>query len=280
MSNILTSATAQLEAAGIENPRLDARVLLAFATSSSPDEMLLHASQKISAAEIKSFEAFLQRRLVGEPISRIQGEREFWGQSFKLSAHTLDPRPDSETLVDTVRSLANEWTLPPQTILDLGTGTGCLLLALLLEFPNASGMGVDISPEAVQTAQDNANSLGMTGRATFKVGDWTSDVDGIFDVIVCNPPYVRTGDIDTLQPEVRLFDPIKALDDGNDGLSCYRSLLRGCGDHLRTGGLMVLEISDDLAGDVKALIRSNGFIRIEAHRDLASHVRCLSFSSA
>ena len=279
-TSLLAHTTQSLTAAGIENPRSDARTLIALAANVPPDEIILRPERELTAQDIKTLDSFVRRRINGEPISRIRGERQFWKHTYHLSPYTLDPRPESETIVSAVKALVRSWTEPPQFILDLGTGSGCLLLSLLLEFPAAAGVGVDLESQAIATAKMNVDRLGFADRVALVVGDWTAGLGQTFDVIVCNPPYIRTGDIANLQDEVRLFDPLLALDGGEDGLACYRKLLPGCRDRLRAGGVMAVEIGAGQSNNLKTIIRENGFDRIAEHSDLAGHVRCLSFFNA
>jgi release factor glutamine methyltransferase len=210
-------------------------------------------------------------------VSRILGKREFWSMSFAVGPATLDPRPDSETLVAAVLA-----RIPDRhaeiALLDLGTGTGCLLLALLSELPQASGVGIDISAEARDTAAANAEALGLAGRAAFRLGDWARDISAQFDVIVSNPPYIESTSIDRLEPEVAQFDPRGALDGGADGLSAYRALIPQAAERLKAGGLLALEIGAGQGKAVRALAAQAALTDLGGARDLAGIERCLLFS--
>ena len=209
-----------------------------------------------------------------EPLSRILGRREFWGLEFALSADTLDPRPETETVVEAVlRRVLNRNA--PLRFLDLGTGTGCILLALLSEFPAAIGFGVDIALGAVMTALGNAATLGLGERAHFLVGDWGTAISGRFDVIASNPPYIGGAALADLPPEVALYDPRLALDGGADGLGAYRSLVFDLLRLLRPGGVFACEVGSGQAPAVAAILRARGFEVDGCERDLAGIARCV-----
>jgi release factor glutamine methyltransferase len=216
----------------------------------------------------------LKRVLAREPLSRIIGRREFWGLEFLLSADTLDPRPESETIVEAVLVRLPERDRPYR-FLDLGTGTGCLLSALLSEYPAASGIGIDIAPGAAKTARDNARRLGLGARACFVTGSWAAALSGRFDAIVANPPYVERGALAGLPPEVRQYDPIRALDGGVEGLEAYRAIAADLPRLLPPDGLFAGEIGLGQAGSVATILRLHG-LRVDAVvRDLAGIERCL-----
>lgn len=219
------------------------------------------------------------RRLAGEPLSRILGWREFWSLTLALSPDTLDPRPDTETLVDAgldALAAVGDGFGRPLRLLDLGTGTGCVLLALLTERPEAIGLGVDIAPGAVITARANARALGLEGRALFVVGDWTAAVRGPFDLVVSNPPYIPTGDLAGLDRAVRAHDPRRALDGGPDGLAAYRRLAAGVPPVLAPGAALAVEVGIGQAEAVATLFAAAG-LTVEAIRpDLAGIPRCVT----
>jgi release factor glutamine methyltransferase len=205
-------------------------------------------------------EAFAQRRLSGEPVARVAGEREFWGLPLKLSAATLVPRPDTETVVERALQIlrtegAKERIL---RIADLGTGSGAILLALLSELPNARGIGTDISADALDTAEANAAQLGLSMRASFIRCDYATGLSGSFDLIVSNPPYIRSADIAGLALEVRDHDPHLALDGGPDGLSAYRALIPQSAPLLAPGGALVVEAGQGQSGAIETLMRGSG----------------------
>ena len=223
-------------------------------------------------------ESFASRRLAGEPVWRILGEREFWGLPFGLSAATLEPRPDSETLVEAVLDQLAGRRLEPLAILDLGTGTGCLLIAVLSEYLAATGLGIDLSPEACETARRNAVLNGVSDRVLFQRGSWTAGLEQRFDLVLSNPPYIRTRDIATLDISVRDHDPRLALDGGEDGLGPYRIFAKTLPDVLAQGGMVVLEIGAGQEADVIAIMGEGGFAWRGSRRDLGGHPRALIFT--
>jgi release factor glutamine methyltransferase len=252
--------TARLQCSGIETPELDARLLLGAVLDLDLTGLVTQASRCLTATEAIQLDAFAQRRIAGEPVARILGVKEFWGLPLQLSADTLVPRPDTETVVeaalDIVRSDAA--TTQPLRIADIGTGSGAILLALLHELPNAWGVGIDISFDALQTARANAARLGLAQRATFVLSDYLAALTGPFDLIVSNPPYIRSADIAGLAPDVREHDPHRALDGGADGLDAYRTIARQANARLAPGGTLVLEVGQHQSADVEALLVAAG----------------------
>ena len=218
------------------------------------------------------------RRANGEPLSRIVCRREFWGLPISISRDVLDPRPETETLVETALSLLRDRRSAPLRILDLGIGSGAILCALLHELPRAQGIGVDISPAAVRVARSNIERCGCAERATIGAGNWTDNVSGAFDLIVSNPPYVRTADIDRLPPEVRNFDPVSALDGGDDGLDAYRSILPRAAKLLAPNGWLLAELGQGQAANVLALAEAAGFHHCMVRKDLAGLDRVVAGS--
>ncbi|KRE18314.1 hypothetical protein ASE63_02995 [Bosea sp. Root381] len=265
---------ARLREGGSESAALDARLLVEGVVGErDPDPFRI-----LSGSEEARLEVFARRRLKGEPVWRILGEREFWGLPFRLSAATLEPRPDTEAVVDAVLERLPERRQAPLSVLDLGTGTGCLLIAVLSEFPQATGLGIDLSQEACATAQGNAALNGLSDRAQFRQGSWTEGLDRRFDLILSNPPYIRSGDIETLDISVREHDPRLALDGGDDGLAPYRVFARRLPEVLAPGGLVVLEIGAGQEADVVSLMREGGFDWRGSRRDLGGHPRALVFA--
>lgn len=265
-----------LEQAGIAEARGDARFLGLHALGLTPTELALHGGEPIGPTGASALAEMLRRRLAGEPVARILGEWEFRGLTFALSPGTLVPRPDTETLVDTALRLAG--TSAP-TILDLGTGSGCILIALLSERSRARGLGLDLSEDALSTARNNAVRNGVGARAVFVRGDWCEAVGGPFDLIVSNPPYIASAVIATLAEEVRRHDPMAALDGGGDGLTAYRSIIGGLAARpglLAPEGAVVLEIGYDQADAVAGLGRDAGFAVAGIDRDLAGHARVVT----
>ena len=270
----LGEAAAALVAAGFDAPRRQARRLVAAALEMSSAAVFAYPERPLTTTQETRIAAILRRILAGEPLSRIVGAREFWGLEFRLSADTLDPRPDSETLVEAVRAHLSDLAAPYR-FLDLGTGSGALLSALLSEFPRASGVGVDIAPGAAATARDNAKRLGLAGRAHFIAGDWARPIDGGFDAIVANPPYIPSAAVADLPAAVRDHDPLLALDGGSDGLAAYRAIAPELSRLLRPGGVFAGEIGAGQADGVAALLGRTGLRIEEFVRDLAGIIRCV-----
>lgn len=270
------SLARRLRAAGVDSPDSDARVLVEGALGLErwqPDA-------SVDAGALARLDGFAARRLAGEPVWRILGEREFWGLRFRLSSATLEPRPDSEAIVEAALQALGPRRQGPLSVLDLGTGTGCLLISVLHECAGASGLGIDLSAEACETARGNAALNGVAGRATFRQGDWTAGLSGPFDLVLSNPPYIASGEIAGLAVEVREHDPRLALDGGADGLDCYRLLARQVPPLLFPGGLVVLEIGAGQEHDVQALMMAGGLAFRGSRYDLGGHIRALIFESA
>ena len=265
--------TTDFTAAGIESARRDARILVGHILNLEPSLLFARGDVKIPAAERARLDALAARRLAYEPVSRILGEREFYGLAFRITRDTLDPRPDTETMVDAV--LAERKAIAAPRILDLGTGTGCILLAILNGWPEATGLGVDINPGAVSVAAENARRLGMAARAAFQAGVWTEGLSGPFDIIVSNPPYVTDGEFPDLAPDVRLYDPRTALTAGGDGLDAYRALTAPAARLLAPGGRIFLEIGAGQGGAVMNIAAAAGLRIQDRHADLSGIERCL-----
>ena len=264
----------QFRAAKIPSADLDARLLMAAATQVDEVALIADPHKLVEPQFLDVLQAYVHRRLSGEPVSRILGRREFWGLSFSLNEATLDPRPDSETLVEAVLAHVTERGAPLQ-ILDLGTGTGCLLLALLSELPQARGLGVDCASDAVRAAMRNADQLGLADRVAFRIGNWGEGVEGPFDLIVSNPPYIPSGDIPDLSQEVRSHDPMAALDGGDDGLTAYREIARETQRLLTPDGAAFWELGIGQADDVSGIAEGAGLEVCGLHPDLAGIPRVL-----
>lgn len=282
LEGVLRLATEQLKIAGIPAARGDARLLIAHALDLNRTDLFLQAERRLTDRERQAIAPLIARRAAREPVARIIGEREFWGLPFGLSTATLEPRPDTEILIEAVLSnLAHNRNLPIDSALriaDFGTGTGCLLLALLSELPAATGLGIDIDPDALDQADINAEDLGLTDRVEFLISNWADELepDEQFDVILSNPPYIATAVIDQLSPEVRDHDPILALDGGADGLDAYRALVPVLQRHLAPDGLAALEIGFDQGITVPALFNQAGGLKADAPlADLAQQPRCV-----
>ena len=263
-----------------EQPRSEARRLVEAALNWPIASQLADPDQTIDAASLEALEALLHRRAERrEPLSRILGRREFWGLSLEIDGATLDPRPDTETLVEQALDLCSgPERSPPGRILDLGTGSGALLFALLREFPEAQGLGVDQDRATLATAARNAARLGLVDRTRFEVGDWLSGVSGLFDLIVSNPPYIPTGDLAGLDRSVRDFDDPLALDGGADGLAFYARTLREAGRCLAPGGVLILELGIGQADSVLALGHDSGWRLLSLRGDLAGIPRAMALT--
>jgi len=281
LGGITRACQQALAAAGVETPALDARLLVAAAMGLSAADFLARPDRCVSEAERRSIDALIRRRCAREPVSRILGAREFFGRSFALSPATLDPRPDSETLIETALAIADGegWRGRPIRILDVGTGSGCLLVTLLAELPLATGVGTDVSAEALGTAMSNAVMHGVAERATFARHDALDGVVGPFDLVVCNPPYIPSGEIATLAAEVRDYDPLAALDGGADGLDIYRRIIPEL-RRVAPCGWVVLEVGAGQAEAVaKLLLQACGKTRqgeVLHRTDLGGHIRSVA----
>jgi release factor glutamine methyltransferase len=251
--------TKQFDAAGIESAGLDARMLLGAVLALDLTGLIASAARRVTSAEAAEIEAFAHRRVGGEPVARIVGHKEFWGLPLRLSAATLVPRPDTETVVEfAIESMRARPSDDAIRVADIGTGSGAILLALLHEWPDAIGVGTDISLGALRTARRNAVDLDLAPRALFVACDHAAALSGAFDLIVSNPPYIRSSEIAGLAPEVRDHDPILALDGGADGLDAYRALIPQAERLLKAGGMLVLEAGLGQNGAVEALMTAAG----------------------
>ncbi|ANY79310.1 protein-(glutamine-N5) methyltransferase, release factor-specific [Microvirga ossetica] len=264
-----------LNEAGFETAALDARLLLLTALGIPATTLVTHPDTPLSAEESETLASFTRRRLNHEPVARIAGIREFWGLPFRLSPETLVPRPDTETVVETALDLLSDRQAPLR-IVDFGTGSGCILVALLHELPRATGLGIDLSPGALATARTNADENGVGERCHFALSRWADAVSGPFDLIVSNPPYIASGVIPTLDEEVREHDPRLALDGGPDGLEPYRILLSEAGRLLAPGGVLAVEIGYDQAEELRSLAGSHGLEILRIAHDLSGNPRCVA----
>lgn len=276
----LVRVTRVLDAAGVEGAARDARILLLTALGIDGTELVRNPERPLQAPDASRLAEFAHRRAGREPVSRIVGERGFYGRSFRITPATLDPRPCTETVVEAALEVvgAEGWREKPIRILDIGTGSGALLVTLLAELPRAIGVGTDISDGALAAALDNAERLAVAARATFLKRDLLQGLEGPFDLVVSNPPYIPTSDIATLDPEVRVFDPWSALDGGADGLDLYRALAQGLRSVMPSGWILV-EVGAGQAEDVAAILRSaagGAVSEIKLWTDLGHHTRCVA----
>lgn len=264
-----------LSKAGVDHASQEAKWLLVGALGQDASFLLLQPSYTPSVSEERKLHEWIERRVKGEPLSRLKGMREFWSLPFHLNEDTLDPRPETEAVIDGVLTWVGPQTTYPWHILDLGTGSGCLLITLLHELKHAIGTGIDISEKALAMAHENAILNGVDGRATFLKGNWGKNVDGPFDIIVSNPPYIPLAEKKILSKGVLDYDPPQALFGGEDGLACYRILSKDSKSLLSPKGLAILEIGWNQRRAVEALFQEAGFKILFTLKDLAGHDRAV-----
>ena len=276
IGDAIAEATTRLQAADVDDPRREARLLIGAALKKTPTQVFNDVEDEVSKADADRIGSFVTRRVEGEPSAYILEEREFWSLPLKVSPATLIPRPDSETLVELVLDVYER--AGPRRILDLGTGSGCLLLALLTEYPDASGVGVDISSEAISVATENAEQNNLSDRCQFIEGRWTDNIDEYFDLVVSNPPYIPKSDINGLAKDVRAYEPLCALDGGEDGLDMYRDIFPRLDRILSDNGRVVVEIGIGQADDVIRIAELNGFDWLNSRKDISGIVRVLLFA--
>jgi len=268
-ADALAALVEAFQRSGIESPAREARISLCVASGVSQTALIVAPGEPlgVAAARVREFAA---RRAAGEPLSRIVGKREFWGLSLAISPQVLDPRPETESIVEAAIAIFSDRRDDPLRILDLGVGSGSILCALLAEFPEARGVGVDISAGAASVALGNVETCGLAQRAEIRVGDWTQALERPFDLIVSNPPYIPTADLAWLPREVRDFDPRLALDGGFDGLAAYRQIMQGAMSLLAPGGCLLAELGARQTAKVIAIAKQSGFTDTTAFKDLAS----------
>jgi release factor glutamine methyltransferase len=271
VESLIGEFRARLAGEGVASAALDARVLVLDALGIDRTAAIADPKREVEADAANRARDHLARRLRGEPVLRILGRREFYGRDFIITPATLDPRPDTETVVETALGLLSGMSSP--RILDLGTGSGAILVTLLCEIGSAMGTGTDSSAAALEVARANAHRLGVGERAAFMVADWLAGIDGRFDLIVSNPPYIRRAAIATLEIGVRNHDPLEALDGGPDGLDAYRRIAADAASVLVPGGALVLEIGSEQAGTVISIFGEHGYFCEKVARDLAGRDR-------
>ncbi len=280
IGDALRIAATQLQAAGVAQARRDARLLFSAATGLSHEDIIRDPDAAIRPEQAQAFTAMIARRVAHEPVSRILGRREFWSLDFEITPDTLDPRADSETLISAALSMIEDRGRALR-VLDIGTGSGCLLLALLSEFPRAYGTGIDISRGALDVAHRNALRLGFSGRAKFircdvQSASWLEQTGGPFDIVISNPPYIENAVIAELAPEVTLFDPFTALAGGVDGLDFYRMITISLVHLLCPDGLVIFEAGAGQAEAVQMLLRQAGLAVSAPHHDLGGVARAVT----
>jgi release factor glutamine methyltransferase len=264
---------------GIDSAELDARLLTGDAFGLDLTGLIAATTRIVTPEEAARLETFLQRRLAGEPVARILGFKEFWGLTLNLSAATLVPRPDTETVVELALEVCRRQpsTCDRRRIVDIGTGSGAILLALLSELPDATGVGTDISLEALRMARDNAARLGLAPRAAFVACNYATALSGTFDLVVSNPPYIRSADIASLEHEVREYDPPRALDGGADGLAAYRAIAPEAARLLAPGGTLIVEAGYGQSGPIAELMSASGLTpEVPPKADLAGIPRAVA----
>ena len=264
-------------AAHIEAPEADARLLIGHALHLSRAQLTAQAYRLLEAREVNMISALAARRLRHEPVARILGRKEFWSLELQVTPAVLVPRPETETLIESALEAvtARDLRLEKLRVLDIGTGSGALLLAALKELPNAVGTGTDISADALEVARANAERLQLAARCTFVACDIAIGIAGPFDLILSNPPYIASGDIASLMPEVRDYDPMPALDGGSDGLDFYRAIAADALRLLAPGGRLIVELGAGQEAAVSALFTKAGLAVDQAHKDLAGIPRSL-----
>lgn len=270
----LAGAASALRAAGVESPRREARLLLAHALGIRQEDIVAGRVSHLSGEALERFESGLKRRIAREPLAYILGSKEFWSLDFLVGPGVLVPRPESEILIEEALRRFPDRDAPLRA-LDLGTGSGCLILAFLSERPKATGLGIDISPAALGIAERNAKNLGLEDRVKFRRSDWTKDICGVFDAIFVNPPYIGEDELAGLEPEVAGYEPRGALDGGADGLDCYRPIAAGLVQHLSPRGHAFFEIGRGQAEAVATILAGNGLAVEGTVCDLAGIPRCL-----
>lgn len=276
LGEIYKEACETLSAAGIDNARLDARVLLGAVIDGGEAAIFGYPEREVSVSDARRIRDLVSQRATRVPLSQVLGHKEFWSLDFEVTADTLTPRPDTETLIEAVVDAVGKRRDEALRILDLGTGSGCILLTLLHALPKASGLGIDRSEEALRVARRNAKKMGLEERAVFIEGDWVKGVSEKFDFIVSNPPYIPSGDIGGLAPEVARFEPILALDGGLDGLEAYRIIAAAARERLLPDGEIFLEVGAGQAQRVAEMLKEGGLEEVDVFVDLAGLDRCVS----
>lgn len=275
----LAAARLRLRDAGIPDAGLDARLLVGHALDLTTSDLVGHPERALTSASRQRIEALLDRRLGREPVAYITGRREFWSLRLSVTPAALIPRPDSETLIEAVLDDVGDRSAPLR-VLDLGTGSGCLALALLSELSNATAVAVDLSADALQLARANAAALGLGNRVHLVAADWATALTGPFDIVVANPPYVAAAAWGGLAPEIRLFEPQAALVGGDDGLSAYRSIIPDLPRVLAPSGRAYLECGHEQSARIADLLNAHGFTAIAVRADLGGRARCIRASRA
>ena len=276
-TNVIIKAKKQLQFARIDEPQREARLLLSYVTGLSMSKIFSNPDKELNSVEHEAFDGLILRRLKHEPISHLLGKREFWSLNFLVGPQVLDPRPASETLVETGLKYFNNHDAS-FSVLDLGTGSGCLVLSVLSERPHAHGLGIDVSSVALGIARQNATLHSLSERVTFKYGDWGRNVNGEFDLILCNPPYIATSEKNDLSFGIIDFEPSIALFGGFDGLNAYRKLSDDISKLLSSKGIAIIEFGQGQCKSVSEIFKKAGLFQIATRKDLSGITRCGVFS--
>jgi len=273
-ATLIKMAEKKLSGIGIEKPRFEARILLAYVLEIKPLDLISDPERNCSFEQTQQFETLVRRRVCREPISHLLGRREFWSLNFRVTKDVLDPRPDSETIVaEALKRFPIK--RDPLSVLDIGVGSGCLLLSVLHERPLANGLGIDVSQAAIDIAITNASQMGLANRAEFKCMSWVRGIATKFDLVLCNPPYIASSEIELLETEVRKYEPRLALDGGWDGLAAYRKIIPQLCRILNRSGLAIFELGLGQVGGVISLAEEYGLKTLAQPKDLSGHTRCL-----
>lgn len=275
--SLLVKSATILKDASIESYMIDTRIIICFTLNISLEKLIGYPETAIEQSDFDAVLKNISLRASRMPISHIIGSREFCGLNFQVTQHTLDPRADSETIVELVHETFKDKT-KPYKIVDIGTGTGCLLLSLLKTFPNSTGVGIDISNEALEVAKNNANKLGLAKHAKFMLNDLLRGLDRKFDIVISNPPYIKTCEIASLQPEVSKFEPNLALDGGKDGLKCYVEIAKNINNITTKDSIVFFEFGIGQEFEVQKIFEEQGFKLLAFKKDLSAITRCISLT--
>ena len=276
-TNAMEKAKNLLQLAGIHEPQREARLLLSYVTGLPMSRIFTNPDTELNSVEHKAFDGLVSRRLNHEPISHLLGTREFWSLNFLVGAQVLDPRPASETLVETAFKYFNDQNAS-FSVLDLGTGSGCLVLSVLSERPHAGGLGIDVSSAALGIARQNAILQSLSERVSFKYGDWAKNLYGEFDLILCNPPYIAAHEMNNLASGIINFEPSISLFGGVDGLSAYRKLSDDIAKLLSPKGIAIIECGQGQSESVNQILKKAGLTQIDTNKDISGITRCGVFS--
>ena len=277
LSDLQTAITKKLFDSGIETSSLDSRIILKEVFCFDEKELILNSQLIVIKNKISEVDKILARRISGEPVSKIFGKRDFYESTFLISEDVLDPRPETELIIE----IANNFILDKgyKNFIDLGTGSGCIILSILKDNKSLRALGIDISNKAINIAQKNCSNLNLEKQATFLVSNWLSKVSGSYDLIISNPPYIPSKDVDTLSANVKNYDPLISLDGGEDGLKCYRQIAEDINRVIGKNGRVVLEIGYNQAEDVIKIFESKDFIFLDKYIDINGLDRILTFES-